>query len=82
MICQLHNVSRQVGEEGLDFGSAHLGWVALVVEEDEAANPGDVGLFGADGIVFEPNSVTNLIEQFPGALFHRPLVARLTCRSF
>jgi hypothetical protein len=47
----------EVGEEGLDpspgsgrrFGGTHLGGVAFVVEEDEAAHPVHVGLFGAVG---------------------------------
>ena len=52
----------QVGEESFDFGGAHLVGVALVVEEDEAADPVDVGLFGADGVVFDPDGVTDLIE--------------------
>lgn len=43
---------RQVGQEGLDFRSAHLGGMALVLEEDIAPDPIDVGFFRANGIVF------------------------------
>ena len=52
----------QVGQEGLDLRGAHLLGVALVVEEDEAFDPVDVGLFGADGVVLEADGLTNLIE--------------------
>ena len=41
----------QVGEEGLDFGDAHIFRVSLVVEEDEAFDPVDVSLFGAIGVM-------------------------------
>jgi len=43
-----------VSEEGFDLGGAHLGRVALVVEEDVALDPTDVGFFGAEGVVLEP----------------------------
>jgi hypothetical protein len=48
----------QVGQEGFDLGSAHLGRMADVVEVDVAFDPVDVGLFGADGIMFDPDGVT------------------------
>jgi len=60
-------------------GGAHLVGVALVAEEDKAADPVDVGLFGADGIVFDSDGITDtltssaqrlstsLIEQYLGA---------------
>jgi hypothetical protein len=52
-------IGSQVGKEGFDpstgsgqhFGGAHLYGMALVVEEDVAFNPIQVGLFGAVGIV-------------------------------
>ncbi len=37
----------EVGDECLDFGRAHVFWVAFVVEEDVAFDPILVGLFGA-----------------------------------
>ena len=40
-------VDGQVGEEGFDLEAAHGSGVALVVEEDEAADPAQVGAFGA-----------------------------------
>ena len=42
----------QVGEIGFHFGRAHFGGMALVVEEDELFHPVKVGLFGADGVMF------------------------------
>jgi hypothetical protein len=42
--------------------------MALVVEEDEAANPVDVRLLGSDGIVPQADRVAELIEQTPGRI--------------
>jgi len=58
----------EVGEEGLDLGGTHLAGVAFVVEEDEPFDPGDVGLFGADGVVFTADRVSDLIEEAFGPL--------------
>jgi len=33
-------------------------------------HPGDIGLFGADGVVFEPDGLADLVQEFPGTLFH------------
>jgi hypothetical protein len=52
----------QVGEEGFDLGCVHLGGVAFVVEEDVASDPVHVRVLGADGIVFEAQRITDLIE--------------------
>ena len=41
----------QVGQEGFDFRGAHGGRMTLVMEEDEAADPGQVRVFGAQGVV-------------------------------
>ena len=43
----------QAGEEGLDFDTAHLAGVALIVEHDIAGDSGHVGFLGADGVVLE-----------------------------
>jgi len=60
----------QVGDEGGDFGVAHFFGVAFVVEEDVAFDPVYVGPFGADGVVFVPDGVTDLVEQFFGSVVH------------
>ena len=36
----------QVGKKGFDLWSAHFHWVALVMEEDEALDPVDIGFLG------------------------------------
>ena len=56
-------VDRKVGQETLDFGGSHLPGVALAVEEDEAANPLDVGILRADAVVLEPDAVSHLIQE-------------------
>jgi hypothetical protein len=55
-------IDGEVGEEGLDLGGAHIGGVFFAVKEDEAYDPVDVGLFGAEGVVFEAEFVSHLIE--------------------
>lgn len=60
----------EVGKEGFDFGGAHFTGVALMVEEDEAFDPGDIRFFGADGIVLTADRVADLIEKL-----------RLLCRD-
>lgn len=54
----------EVGEEGLDFWGAHLAGVAFVVEEDEAFDPGDIGLLGTDGIVLTADRIADLVQEF------------------
>jgi len=57
-------VDGQVGEEGLDFGDAHLFGMAFVVEEDVAPDPVDVSFFGAVGVVFAAQRISHAIQQF------------------
>jgi hypothetical protein len=57
---------RQMGQKGLDFGAVHSFGMLLVVKEDEAFDPIEVGLFGTDRVVFGPPGVADLIEQFGG----------------
>ena len=54
----------QVGKEGLDFNSAHVGRMPLAMEEDEALDPAGVRVLGVDGVMFDPEHFTNLIEEF------------------
>ena len=56
----------KVRDEGLDFLAAHVVGVAFVVEEDVAADPVYVGLFGAGGVVFDADGVADLFEEFFG----------------
>jgi len=54
----------EVGEEGLNFGCAHLCRVAFLVKEDVAPDPIQVGFFGAVGVVFEADGFAQLFEEF------------------
>lgn len=56
-------VSSQVAEEGFTLRAPHLARVALVVQADEAANPGTVTLFGTDRIVLQADGFSNLIKK-------------------
>ena len=59
-------VNSQVGNESLDFGAAHFFRVAFVVEEDEALDPVQIGVFRADGIVLRLKRFACQVEEFPG----------------
>lgn len=52
------------GKERADLGGAHFGGVAFIVEEDEAADPMNVGFFGAGAQVAEADGFADLIEKF------------------
>jgi hypothetical protein len=56
----------EMGEEGFDFGYAHVLGMAFVVKEDETPDPLDVGFFGLVGVVFEPEGFTDTIGLSPG----------------
>jgi hypothetical protein len=45
---------RKPAQELGDLGGAHLRWVSLAVEEDEATDPGGVGVLSAAAIVAGP----------------------------
>jgi len=52
-----------MGQEGFDCPAAHLLGVAFVVEQNVAFDPVYMSLFGANGIVFEPNDVTSTSSE-------------------
>jgi hypothetical protein len=52
----------QMGQEGLDFGTVHGIGMLFVMKEDKAFDPVEVGLFGADRVVFGPQDGADLIE--------------------
>ncbi len=56
-------VCGEVDDELLYFGDAHFAGVFFVVEEDVAANPVDIGFFGALGVVFSADGVADLFEE-------------------
>jgi len=63
-------VDGQVGEEGGDFGRAHVFGVAELVEVNKAFDPIDVGVFGAAGIMFDADGGAELVEEFRGFSGH------------
>ena len=56
-------VDRKVREKRLDFRRAELRRMPLVVEENEAFNPVDVGLFRADAVVLAPDDFVDAVEE-------------------
>jgi len=67
-------VDGKVSEEALDVRGAHRGGMALVVEKDEATDPGQVGAFGAEGVVLAAQGLLGAVEQADSGLGHRVLV--------
>jgi hypothetical protein len=59
-----------MGEKGLNFCAAHVQGILLVVEEDVAFGPGDVGGLSTYGIVLETEGITHLVKKFLRALCH------------
>jgi len=37
--------------------------MSFIVKEDIAFDPAHIGLFGTDGIVLEPDNLSNLVEK-------------------
>lgn len=56
----------EVGEEGFDFGFAHVLGVPFVVKEDKTADPIDVACFGAVGVMLDAQGVAYAIEELFG----------------
>lgn len=54
----------EVCKEGMNFGRFHVFGMAPVVEEDEAASPINICLFGTEGVVFEAKCIAHLVEKF------------------
>jgi hypothetical protein len=50
-------------QEGVNLRRPHLERVTFIVEEDEAANPLDVSIFGAQTVVPHATGLTDSIEQ-------------------
>lgn len=67
------SIHGQLGEKGFDFRRAHLARMALVVIENKAPGPIDVGSLGAIGIVPESDRIATLSEQSLGSLRHANL---------
>src|SRR5215207_4036795 len=56
----------EVGNEVVDLDYAHVARMALVVEENVLADPADVGLFGAEGIMAVAEELAILVKQLLG----------------
>src|SRR5919106_6195714 len=53
---------REMSEKLGDFFFAHFVRMAFAVEKNEAANPIDVGLLGADGVMFHAQMPSDAIK--------------------
>jgi hypothetical protein len=57
-------IARKMSEKFGDFLFGHFSRVPFAVVDDEALNPVDVSLLGADAVMFASNNVAHLLEQF------------------
>ena len=57
---------RQVRQERLHLPRAHPGRVPLAVKKDEAFNPVQIGLLGAQTVVLDPDLLAHALEQGNG----------------
>ena len=53
----------EMGQKRLDRSWPHLLWVTCVVEKDRPAHPVEVGAFGTNRVVFEPDDFSSPIES-------------------
>lgn len=67
-----------MSEASFDFSTAHSSGMAFVVKEDIAFDPVNIGSLGADGAMFEPGDLTDLIQEFLRAFLHYS-ASQLTC---
>ena len=56
-------LDREGTQEARDFGRPHVGGVALVVEEDVATDPRDIGLLGAAAVMSGADGCADAVEQ-------------------
>ncbi len=56
-------IHRQMGQECLHLGRAHLRWMPLAMKQNEAPDPIDIRLLSSQGVVFDPQPITYLIRQ-------------------
>jgi hypothetical protein len=53
----------EIGQELGNLGRAHFGRMTLAVKQDEASNPVQIGLLGANAVVLYTYAVADLIEE-------------------
>ena len=53
---------REMSEKSGDFFLPHFVWMAFLMKENVTANPIDVSLFGADGVMFHAQMPADAIE--------------------
>lgn len=53
----------QISEEFANFARAHLARMTFFMEEDESADPLEVGIFGAESVREDANGTADQVEQ-------------------
>ncbi len=75
----------QVSEERLELGCPHLLRMAFPMEEDEAPDPLDLGVFGPDAVVQDADPLAHAVEELGhlrrGVLGRLIPIVGLRCRA-
>ncbi len=53
-------------QKGFNLRGTHILGIGLVMKNDGATNPTDLGLLGSIGVVLQPHHIANLIQEFSG----------------
>ena len=62
----------QPAQKTAHVGRTELRRVALLMEDDEAPYPANVGLLGANAVMLEPDVLVELIEPYRKSISKRP----------
>lgn len=53
-----------MAQKGSYLGLGHLSRMALSTKKDEFLDPSDVGLLSANTVVFQPDDLSDLVQEF------------------
>ena len=58
----------EISKELVNLRYAHLGGITFVVIKDVFPDPGNIGFFGAVGVMFETERIAILVKEFFGGV--------------
>lgn len=72
--CRYITCYSELSKKGLDFLSAHLLWVAILMKTNKTLYPFTIDAFSTNGVMFEPNVITHLSSKrgFPSMVHILP----------
>lgn len=57
-------IDGQMGEVSFNIGFAHIAGMSFVVKKDKTFDPLNIGSFGVQAVVPEPQTVSDLVQKF------------------